>query len=254
MKLAKALVRRPSPHHHQGLLTHLQREETDPDLALAQWEDYCAILRDYTEVIEVEPAPDNPDSVYIEDTAFVYGKTAVMTRLRYPSRQPEHAAVATTLAELGFEMKRLADWAYLEGGDILKFDDTIWVGLSTRSDMEGAEWLGKALVGYAPTITPVPVQHALHLKSAITALPDGTFLAHPDYAPPESYFPGYRRAPEFEGSQVVLLGGSTVLMSASAPETAAMLKADGFEVITTAMTEFEKTEGCVTCLSIRIRE
>lgn len=254
MRLLKALVRRPSPNHQNGLLTHLKREETDPALALAQWEDYCEILRDYTEVIEVESAPNYADSVYIEDTAFVYGNTAVMTKLRYPSRQPEHAAVAETLEGLGFEMKRLADWAYLEGGDILKFDDTVWVGLSTRSDMEGVEWLGKSLAEYDPTIIPVPVQHALHLKSAITALPDGTFLAHPAYAPPESYFPGYRRAPEFEGSQVVLLGGDTVLMSASAPETAAMLTADGFDVITTPMTEFEKTEGCVTCLSIRIRE
>lgn len=254
MKLVKALVRRPSPKHHNGLLTHMTREETDPDLALAQWEDYCAILGDHTEVIEVEPAPEYADSVYIEDTAFVYDNTAVMTKLRYPTRQPEHAAVEDKLKELGFEMKRLADWAYLEGGDILKFDDTVWVGLSTRSDMDGVKWLGKALQEHQHTIIPVPVQHALHLKSAITALPDGTFLAHPKYAPPESYFPGYRRAPEFEGSQVILLGENKVLMSASAPETEAMLKADGFDVITTPMTEFEKTEGCVTCLSIRIRE
>ena len=254
MKLVKALVRRPSPKHHNGMITHRQREVADPDLALAQWEDYCAILRDHTEVIEVEPAPNYADSVYIEDTAFVYGNTAVMTKLRYPSRQPEHAAVEKVLGELGFEMKRLADWSYLEGGDILKYDDTIWVGLSTRSDMEGVDWLSRALKDHKPTIIPVPVQHALHLKSAITALPDGTFLAHPEYAPPESYFPGYRRAPEFEGSQVVLLGGNKILISASAPETEAMLKADGFDVISTPMTEFEKTEGCVTCLSIRIRE
>ncbi|MBM9434114.1 dimethylarginine dimethylaminohydrolase family protein [Flaviflexus equikiangi] len=254
MKLLKALVRRPSPQHQNGLLTHLTRSETDPDLALAQWEDYCDILRDHAEVIEVEPAPEYADSVYIEDTAFVYGNTAVMTKLRYPSRQPEHAAVEETLKGLGLEIKRLADWSYLEGGDILKFDDTIWVGLSTRSDLEGVQWLEKALADYAPTVIPVPVQHALHLKSAITALPDGTFLAHPKYAPPESYFPGYRRAPEFEGSQVVLLGDNKVLLSASAPETADMLKADGFDVYTTPMTEFEKTEGCVTCLSIRIRQ
>nr|WP_241698529.1 arginine deiminase family protein [Flaviflexus huanghaiensis] len=252
--MTKALVRRPSPNHQNGLLTHLTRQETDPVLALAQWEDYCDILRDHAEVIEVEPAPQYADSVYIEDTAVVYGNTAVMTRLRYPSRQPEQSAVADTLTHMGMDMKGLADWAYLEGGDVLKFGDTIWVGLSTRSDTDGATWLGKALAGYAPTIIPVPVQHALHLKSAITALPDGSFLAHPDYAPPESYFPGYRVAPEFEGSQVVLLGDNKVLMSSSAPKTEAMLKAEGFDVMTTPMTEFEKTEGCVTCLSIRIRE
>lgn len=248
-----ALVRRPSPRLADGLLTHLDPSDVDPDLALAQWQDYCDILRDYTDVIEVEPAPDCPDSVFIEDPIFTYADLAIETRLKYSSRKPEHEAVVAKVEELGFSLAQLPEGATLEGGDMLKFNEKVWVGLSTRTNEAGVRAVAELLEPLGATVTGVPVEHALHLKSAITALPDGTFLAHEDYAPAEEFFPGYRRAPEFLGSQIIMLGGNTILMSSSGPKTAEMLRADGFEVLTTPMTEFEKTEGCVTCLSVRIR-
>lgn len=253
MLLSTALVRQPSPKLAEGLLTHLAPADVDPNLALAQWRDYCDILSDFTDVVEVPAAPDCPDSVFIEDTVFTYDNTAIMTRLKYPSRQPEHAAVRQVVTDLGMDVVDIPEDATLEGGDILKFGNHVWVGLSTRTNQAGVDALTSIMERHGVGVTAVPVEHALHLKSAITALPDGTFLAHPDYAPDEKYFPGYRRAPEFLASQVILLGGHTILMSDSGPKTAAMLQADGFQVITTAMTEFEKTEGCVTCLSVRIR-
>lgn len=252
MKLTYALVRRPSPLLAHGLLTHLEKSDVDPNLALTQWQEYCAILSDYTTVIEVEPAPECPDSVFIEDTVFTYGKTAVHTRLKYDSRKPEHAGVMKTIEDLGLTIREIPEDATLEGGDIMKFGDRVWVGASTRTNNAGIEALRSIMAEQNVSVDAVPVEHALHLKSAITALPDGTFLAHPSYAPDRSYF-DYREAPEFLGSQVILLGGDTILMSASAPKTAEMLKAEGFDVLTTPMTEFEKTEGCVTCLSVRIR-
>lgn len=253
MRLSTALVRRPSPRLAEGLLTHLDRSEVSADLALAQWRDYRDILDDFADVIEVAPAPDAPDSVFIEDTVFTYGNTAIMTSLKYPSRQGEQDGVRTVVTDLGFDVVDLPEGATLEGGDIMKFDDHVWVGLSTRTNQAGIDALTAILAPQGVGVTAVPVEKALHLKSAITALPDGRFLAHEDYAPDESYFPNFVRAPEFLGSQVVLLGGENILMSDSGPRTAAMLRAEGFNVITTAMTEFEKTEGCVTCLSIRIR-
>ncbi len=253
MNLSTVLVRKPSPSLADGLLTHLEPDAVSADLALEQWTNYREILTDYAAVIDVEPAPDCPDSVFIEDTVFTYGNTAVMTSLRYPSRQPEHAGVRTAVESLGFDVVELPEGAFLEGGDILKFGDHVWVGKSTRTNDAGIAALREILGKHGVEVTAVPVEKALHLKSAITALPDGTFLAHPDYAPEEKYFPGYRRAPEFLGSQVILLGGDTVMLSESGPKTAAMLSAEGFHVITTPMTEFEKTEGCVTCLSVRIR-
>ncbi|WP_054953733.1 dimethylarginine dimethylaminohydrolase family protein [Flaviflexus massiliensis] len=254
MTLTHVLVRRPSPKLANGLLTHRARTEVDADLALRQWEDYCAILADWAEVIEVEPAPNQADSVFVEDMAVVYKDTAIIANPRYPSREPETVAVRKALEDLGLTIKKLANWGYLEGGDIIKRDGKIWTGLSTRTDLDGVDWLKRGLADYEPQIVTVPVQHALHLKNVVTALPDGTFLSHPKYGPPESYFPGYRRAIEREGTQALILNETTLLMSQAAPETVKQLEADGFTVVTTAMTEFEKTEGGVTGLSLRIRK
>ena len=94
---------------------------------------------------------------------------------------------------------------------------------------------------------------ALHLKSAATALPDGTVIGHPDLLETTSLFPRFLAVPEPEGVAVVLLSDETLLMSASAPRTAELLSNLGYRVVTVDISEFEKLEGCVTCLSVRVR-
>jgi len=92
----------------------------------------------------------------------------------------------------------------------------------------------------------------LHLKSAVTALPDGTLVASDlsrfDAAP----FPTMRLVPEQAGSHVIVLGGGTLIMAASAPRSAEMLDDLGFDVVSVDIGEFEKREGCVTCLSVLV--
>ena len=92
----------------------------------------------------------------------------------------------------------------------------------------------------------------LHLKSAVTALPDGTFLLLPELVPAE-LFPAVRPVAEEGGSHVVPLGGDRVLIAASAPRTAELLEDLGFTPVVVDISEFEKLEGCVTCLSVRLR-
>jgi dimethylargininase len=89
----------------------------------------------------------------------------------------------------------------------------------------------------------------LHLKSAVTALPDGTFLLLPELVPAE-LFPAVRPVREEGGSHVVPLGGDRVLIAASAPRTAELLQDLGFTPVVVDISEFEKLEGCVTCLSV----
>ena len=84
----QALVRRPGPRVAEGLLTHLDRTPVDPDLALRQWEQYAAALRaEGWDLVEVEPADDCPDAVFVEDSAVVYGDLAVITRPGAPERR-----------------------------------------------------------------------------------------------------------------------------------------------------------------------
>ena len=99
----------------------------------------------------------------------------------------------------------------------------------------------------------MPVTKALHLKSTVTALPDGTVIGHPSLVDNPSLFDRYLEVPEVEGVAVVVVTNNSVLISASAPKTAALIGDLGYRVTTVDIGEFEKLEGCVTCLSVRIR-
>jgi dimethylargininase len=99
----------------------------------------------------------------------------------------------------------------------------------------------------------VPVTKVLHLKSAVTALPDGPIIGRSHNVDDPAAFPDFLEVPEDQGTAVVDLGDGAVVMSAAAPRTAALLRARGLRPIAVPITEFEKLEGCVTCLSVRIR-
>ena len=93
----------------------------------------------------------------------------------------------------------------------------------------------------------------LHLKSGVTALPDRTVIGYPPLVDDPRAFPEFLAVPEETGTAVVVLDDHSVLLSASAPQTADLLAARGLDVVRVPVTEFEKLEGCVTCLSVRVR-
>jgi dimethylargininase len=101
-------------------------------------------------------------------------------------------------------------------------------------------------------VVEVRLHHVLHLKSAITALPDGTVIAADPTALDTSPLPPLRTVPEESGSHVVPIGGSTILMAASAPRSAELFADWGFDPVVVDIGEFEKLEGCVTCLSVLV--
>jgi dimethylargininase len=102
-------------------------------------------------------------------------------------------------------------------------------------------------------VTTMPVTKVLHLKTAITALPDGTFVGRAANIDDDSAFGGLVDVPEDLGASVIALGDGAVLMSAAAPRTVDLLRERGIDVIAVSITEFEKLQGGVTCMSVRIR-
>ncbi|GAA2237965.1 N(G),N(G)-dimethylarginine dimethylaminohydrolase [Rarobacter faecitabidus] len=252
--MTRVLVRRPSPALAEGELTHFERVPVDYDLALRQWQQYVAALDAAGFApIELAPADDQPDGVFVEDTVVLLGSVAVLTNPGADSRKGEIDSMANALSDLGFEIHRISAPGTLEGGDVLKIGKTIYVGRSSRTNDEGIRQL--AAIGSAngyETIT-VPVTKTLHLKSQVTALPDGTVIGHPDIVDAPESFATYLDVPEIEGIAVVVVGDDAVLISASAPRTAELLRSRGLNVVETPITEFEKMEGCVTCLSVRAR-
>ncbi|MFC6288482.1 dimethylargininase [Nocardioides sp. GCM10027113] len=252
--MPRALVRRPSPRLADGLVTHIDRRPVDPDLALDQWRQYVAALEKAGwETVEVPPADDCPDAAFVEDTVVVYGDLAVISRPGADERKPETAGTETTLAGLGYRIARIEAPGTLDGGDVLKHDGTVWVGLGGRTNQAGVDQLAALLAPLGATVVGVPVSKVLHLKSAVTALPDGTVLGYEPLVDDPDAWDRFLAVPEEPGAHVVLLDGETVLMSSGAPRTRALLEERGLEVVTVDISEFEKLEGCVTCLSVRLR-
>jgi dimethylargininase len=254
MPSRKALVRRPSPRLAEGIVTHVERRPVDFRLALTQWEAYVDVLRaDSWEVVEVPPADDCPDSVFVEDTVVMFRNVAVVTRPGAESRQPETVEVEKVVTELGCSVNAIRAPGTLDGGDVLKVGDTVYVGCGGRTNAEGVRQLRAALEPLGARVVALPTTKVLHLKSAVTALPDGTVIGYADVVDDAARFQAFLAVPEEPGSHVVLLGGGRLLMSAAAPRTADLLGRLGYEPVTVDIGEFEKLEGCVTCLSVRVR-
>ena len=126
------------------------------------------------------------------------------------------------------------------------------MGRGGRTNEEGIRRLEELVAPRGFAVVTVALRDVLHLKSAITALPDGTIIAADRSLLDTSPLPALRTVPEEAGSHVVPLGGDTVLMATSAPRTAEQLADAGLEVVAVDIGEFEKMEGCVTCLSVLV--
>lgn len=253
--MPRLLVRRPSPRLAEGELTHLEREHVDADLALSQWRQYVDAFRAQGwEVTEVDPADEHADGVFVEDSVIVFGDIAVIARSGAESRRGESVTTRAAIDALGIPAVAIEEPGTLDGGDVLKIGRTVYVGQTLRTNDAAIAQLRDLLAPRGWEVVGVPVTRRLHLKSAVTALPDGTVIGYPDAVDDPAAFPVFLPVPEEHGTAVVVLDENTVLMSSDAPETAELFRSRGLEVITTPITEFEKQEGCVTCLSVRLRD
>src|SRR3954451_8885556 len=160
----RALVRRPSPRLADGLVTHIERQPLDVDLALRQWEAYVAALRGagWT-TIEVAPIEGCPDGVFVEDTAVMYGDRAVITRPGADERKPETVAVAALLGDLGYDVVSIEAPGTLDGGDVLKSGGIVWVGLGGPPSRSGFARVAAHPEPQGARVVAVPVRKVLGL-------------------------------------------------------------------------------------------
>lgn len=252
--MTTALVRRPSPALADGLVTHIERQPVDVALAEQQWQAYVSAL-DHSgwRPIEVPAADDYPDSVFVEDTVVMFDQLAVVTRPGALSRRPEVDVMPAVLAELNVEVAHIEAPGTLDGGDVLKVGSDVYVGLGGRTNADGVRQLRRLVAPRGWSIIAVPVTKVLHLKSAVTALPDGTVVGYEPLVDDTRIFPRFRTMPEESGAHVVVLGPDRVLMAADCPRSVELVESLGYEVVAVDIGEFEKLEGCVTCLSVRLR-
>ncbi len=250
----RALIRQPSSRLAEGLVTHIERSPIDLALARRQWSDYVDALHwAGWATINVPAAEAHPDSVFVEDTVVMFGDTAVITRPAAQQRAGETAGTAKTLQELGYRVLTMQAGTF-DGGDVLKVADLVYVGRGGRTDAAGLAEFRRLLEPLGRTVIGVPLTKVLHLKSAVTALPDGSIIGYPPLVDDPGFFPHFRPMPEEAGSHVVDLGAGRLLMASSAPRSAELIAGLGYQPVVVDIGEFEKLEGCVTCLSVRLRD
>ena len=249
-----ALVRRPSPRMADGIITYGERVPVDARLAAKQHDAYVAAIADAGwSIHEVARADSLPDSAFVEDTLVVCGELAVLARPGAVERRPELAGTEQAVRALGVDPERIEQPGTLDGGDVLRVGTTLYVGSGKRTNSEGIRQLLALVEPRGFTVVPVALDGVLHLKSAVTALPDGTIIGADPSTLDTSPFPAMRTVPEEAGSHVILLGERRILVAASAPRSAQLFDGWGFQVEVVDISEFEKMEGCVTCLSVLVQ-
>jgi dimethylargininase len=250
-----AVVREVSPRLAACELTHLARQPIDYERACFQHAAYVDLLASLgCAVRPLPPAPDLPDSVFVEDTAVVLDELAIVTRPGAASRRAETATVDPVLREYR-PVRVVTAPSTLEGGDVLVAGRQIFIGLSSRSNQAAVEqvrhWVEPA--GYE--VHAVGLTGCLHLKSAATDVGDRLLLVNPAWVDP-AVFAGLGIVEidpaEPQAANALRMGGAVVYPVAF-PATRRRLEAAGVVVHGIDLSELAKAEGAVTCCSLVFR-
>jgi dimethylargininase len=254
--MRRAFTRAVSPRIAECALTHLERVPIDAARAAAQHAAYeRALAAASFEIVRLLDLPDDPDAVFVEDTALVLGGHAIITRPGVASRADETESTAQGL-EGKLEVHRLRS-GYLDGGDVLRIDRRLYVGLSTRTDGEGIAALRQIAGPLGYEVIAAEAGACLHLKTGATFAghdPSGNpTLVYNRQAVDSGQFAGVDPLAVDDGEPGAancLRAGDRLIMAAGSPKTAERLRARGFEVVELDVSELQKAEAGVTCMSL----
>jgi dimethylargininase len=247
-----AVTRRVGPNLASCELEYLLRVEIDIAKAALQHRQYEGCLEGVgARVVSLPAEPEFPDGVFVEDPALVLDEIAVITRMGAESRRGESESLAPALARFR-PLVRLREPATLEGGDVLQMGKTLYVGLSRRTNAEGARQLVEIVEPLGYRVVPVNVTGCLHLKTACCAVSGDTVLMNPALFDSSAVreCKSLRVPPEEPWAADVLSIAGTILMPSSFPRTGALLERSGFKVESTDVSELMKAEAGVTCMSL----
>jgi dimethylargininase len=251
-----AIVRRPGLNFAYGLTTN---SEGSPiyEKALLQHESYCDALRSCGLLLtNLEADLRYPDSTFVEDTAILTEQSAILTHPGARSREGEVGLMKETLAHFYKNLYKIKSPGKLDGGDVCQADNHFFIGISQRTNRDGAQQLAGFLGqdGYSSTIIDIrKIKNLLHLKSGMAYLSDKNILmidTLADILPLQDYeiirVPG---GEEYAANCIRI--NDKILLADGYPKTKTLMQDLGYTVMTLDMSEFRKMDGGLSCLSLR---
>ena len=249
-----AITRHISSRFNECEITHIERTPIDLEIARSQHEAYVRALAGLgCQVIELPEETELPDSVFVEDTAFILPEVAVITRPGADSRKPEVESIIPALSPYR-PLLHVATPATVDGGDVLVAGKQIFVGMSTRSNREVVIQLNALLEDFGYKVWGVELRDCLHLKTAVTRVNDQTLLLNKAWVD-ASNFPGYDLI-EIDASEPFAANclpvRGKIIYPTTFPKTRNLLENKGFRIVPVDLSELAKAEGAVTCCSLII--
>lgn len=257
MRLTQAIVRLPGSNFAAGLASTIGGGAPDVDVALIQHERYCSELRNCGLQLTSLPADlSHPDSTFIEDTAILTARAVIITRPGAPSRLAETVATRDSLSKFFDVIHEINEPGTLDGGDICEVDDDFIIGLSARTNEQGARQLTAFLHDLGHNSLVVDIRGSttlLHLKTGLSYLGDGLCIVAPD-APFVKALKRYElitvsKAEAYAANCIRV--NEHILVAAGYPELLEALAARDLQVKVLQMSEFRKMDGGLSCLSLR---
>jgi dimethylargininase len=249
----QAIVRKPCKNFQFGISTSTLGKP-DYQRALLQHSQYVeALLKCNLAVIELDEDDRFPDSTFVEDTALVDKEFAVITNLGAKSRQGEEIEINEKLKPFYDNIESIRKPGTLEGGDVMKIEEHYYIGLSKRTNNEGANQLRVILKRYGYSSSTIPLKKVIHLKTGISYLGDSILLVSGEFKD-HSDFREYNLI-EVQESEAYATNSLRINEFVLIPQGYANLKKQilnfNFKVLELEMSEFEKMDGGLSCLSLR---
>ncbi len=249
----KAIVKTPGKSLVKGL-SSAGLGPPDYNIALRQHNEYITALDDCgLDVLVLPPDENYPDSPFVEDIALLTSKCAIITNPGAPSRKGETAAIKSFLKKYFWVIEEIRNPGTVEAGDIMMVGSHYYVGISGRTNPEGARQVIKILNKHGLSGSTIEINHALHLKSGVSYLENNNLLAAGEMLTnPE--FQGFNIIPvdsdESYAANCIWING-TVFMPLGYPKTRRSVQKAGYQIKDIDVSEFRRLDGGLSCLSLR---
>lgn len=250
---SNAIVRTPCKNMISGITT-ANLGSPDYGAAIVQHERYIATLESCgVSVTVLDREEDYPDSTFVEDTALITPECAILTNPGALSRRGEVDSIREALAEFYSELEEIKAPGTLDAGDVMMVGSHYYIGLSERTNIEGANQLIVILQAYGLTGSTVEMGNILHLKTGLSYLENNSLIIASGFSK-EAQFDSFKQIAisddESYGANAIWVNDK-VIVAAGFPKSQAAIEQAGHETIALNMSEFQKLDGGLSCLSLR---